>query len=228
MTIERSTQALPSILLPTARVAGPYAHVLTLGTGIVAQQMNTLRFGDGELARLIDGLAASHLATYHRPTERFLTIFERDGTPIELIERFQLRDRSVFLYRVVRSDQRTSTFEEGVQAIGRGDLSAAEGHFRTVIEAFPAEAPAWCKLGIVYRDRRDPDRARVCFEEALRRDPNRVEAHVELANLFGSSGYLEEAYLHLGAASKAAPDSDHLRSQYHELHVRLGLGGGTP
>ncbi len=226
-SFSRTTEMLPSIILPSARVAGPYAHVITLETGHDARQMNSLRFGHGELQRRVEELGASHMATYHRPTERFRGIFERDGTPIDLIERFQLRDRSVYLYRFANSAQPRSVFEEGVAALGAEDLTTAEQKFRAVLSAFPKSAAAWCKLGVVFRGRKDFERARRCFDKSLELDPARIEAYVELANLFGSSGYLEEAYLHLEAATIAAPDCDHLQEQFDGLRRELGISGET-
>ncbi|MCA8959957.1 MAG: tetratricopeptide repeat protein [Planctomycetes bacterium] len=226
-TFRRATAALRSVVLPSARIVGPYAHVITTETGNSARQMNSLKYGDGQLRRTVDALSATHLATYHPPSPDFVAVFERDGAPLRLLERFQLRDRSVYLYRFLDEPLPTSRFEEGVDALAVEDWKSAEVAFRDVLRSFPRSAPAWCKLGVALRHSGDPAGARAAFTTAVEIDPDRVEAHIELSNLYGQNGYLEEAYLHLEAAALAAPDSEHLQAQLHRLREELGLPSET-
>ncbi|MEM7260634.1 MAG: tetratricopeptide repeat protein [Planctomycetota bacterium] len=226
-SLVRASAQLSSVVVPAARLAGPYAHVLTTETGHAARQLNSLKFGHGELKRTVERLGCSHLATYHPPTPRLLEVFRRDGTPIEVVERFQLRDRSAYLYRFTISEVPRSTFEEGVHAFQTGDAAQAEACFRVVLTHFPSSAPAWTKLGVVLARNGSIDEALACFERANELDPKRIEALVELANIYGSNGYLEEAYDFLERATKAAPYSEHLREQFQRLQNELELGEGA-
>ncbi|MFN0059676.1 MAG: hypothetical protein ACKVX7_14560 [Planctomycetota bacterium] len=220
-TLGVASRDLAAIVLPTAVIIGPYAHALCFESELRAVQVNGLRFGGGQLRARIQALAGTHLLTFHDDTPEFRGLFERDGVALESVEHFQVRGRTVTLFRFVDATIPRSAFEEGVAALLGGDLAAAETAFAHVVKGAPNAAPAWARLAMLAERRGDSAAAFECYQRAVACDPARLEAHIALANLYGAAERLDLALEHLRAASAAAPANEHLREQARNLAARL-------
>jgi len=77
----------------------------------------------------------------------------------------------------------------GVEAENRlaaGDRIGAATLYVRITKAYPNNAPAWFRLGIVYLRNEQPAYAQIAFENALRVDPalTKVHANLALAHLY--------------------------------------------
>jgi tetratricopeptide (TPR) repeat protein len=97
-----------------------------------------------------------------------------------------------------------------------GDLARAEQGYRSIVEADPANADAWCLLGIVYRAGGRLDDATASYRQALCHRPDFIEAHNNLGNLLTASGKPVDAEACYRRALQLRPD-------YVEAHNNLGV-----
>lgn len=84
----------------------------------------------------------------------------------------------------------------------RGELPAAEHHYRQALAAEPAPLP-WFNLGVVLEDQGRSDESIAAYREALVLDDSLGEAHLNLARLLDRRGRHAAAP---GAAAAAAAD----------------------
>ncbi|AMV19035.1 fused MFS/spermidine synthase [Planctomyces sp. SH-PL14] len=77
--------------------------------------------------------------------------------------------------------------DEGLAALGRGDLPAAEAAFRRALEAEPRSAPTWIHLGNVLRRGRNTADAMRAYLQAIEIDDVHSEAHNNLGMLLTAS-----------------------------------------
>jgi aspartate beta-hydroxylase len=71
----------------------------------------------------------------------------------------------------------------GMQALGRGDLPAAEDLFARAVEADPEAPPLWMNLATARRRRSDPEGERACLLRVLDLDRLHLMASIRLAEL---------------------------------------------
>lgn len=67
------------------------------------------------------------------------------------------------------------------QEIGAGRFNDAELRYLRIVEAFPANATAWFRLGTVYLRTSQARHAQRAFEQSLQIDPGMAKAHANLA-----------------------------------------------
>jgi len=84
-------------------------------------------------------------------------------------------------------------FDEGNLAFERGDLAAAEVCFSRVLAQHRQFPDLYCKLGQIYHQKGRFTDAIKLFAEALRYNPNYVEARVNLLVLLNDLGHYDHA-----------------------------------
>jgi tetratricopeptide (TPR) repeat protein len=104
----------------------------------------------------------------------------------------------------------------GVILLQRGDLAAAEEHFRESLRVDPASSATQGNLALVLERQGKLDEAAEHLELALRLDPKSVPAHVALARVRERMGWLDDALGQYFAALQIDPNS---------AEAQVGLGG---
>jgi tetratricopeptide (TPR) repeat protein len=79
----------------------------------------------------------------------------------------------------------------------RGDMAAAEQHYRLALEALPDDPTAAYNLGVALQDLGRLREAVVAYEAALARDAAYADAHYNLAGVYELLGEREAAFRHL-------------------------------
>jgi tetratricopeptide (TPR) repeat protein len=77
----------------------------------------------------------------------------------------------------------------------RGELAAAESHYRLALCARPEVALYWFNLGVAVEDRGGTAEAIACYRAAVARDADLLDAHYNLARLYERAGDLPSAHL---------------------------------
>lgn len=225
-SLSRAQSEIEAILLPSAKLLGPYAHALTVENSLEAEQITRLAFGDGKLRRELERRGATHLVSHVDDEGPLRAVFSRAGLPLEPIERFHVRGRRVDLYRIPLGTHPRSAFEEAVDALGRNDDGAALTILIDLVRRRPSAA-AWGRLGRAWSRVGRIESAQKCYEEALRLDPGRLDAHLGLVEVFGHRGETERALEHLERATEIEPLNEHLRERSRTLRSRHGVGQGN-
>ncbi|MBI2961503.1 MAG: tetratricopeptide repeat protein [Betaproteobacteria bacterium] len=99
-----------------------------------------------------------------------------------------------------------SHYRRGLDAHRRRDWEAAVRHYECALRADPLRADAWNDLGLAHCERREFEKARGSFAQALAAEPDHAVANLNLANL------LREEFLDFSAA---------------EAHYRRALAAGA-
>jgi len=76
--------------------------------------------------------------------------------------------------------------------------------------------------GIAAFERGDKSRAKLIFEQTLKKDPRNVEAHTYLGMIAADANELNEAERHFAAAASLAPSEPSTRNNYGAILMRLG------
>ena len=112
------------------------------------------------------------------------------------------------------------TVEEALQIGWRqhqaGDVRGAEQIYRQVLQTAPANASAWCFLGMACHDQQRYDEAVQAYREALRLQPEFPIALSNLGNTLKQQGKLQEAEASCREALRLKPD-------YSTAHNNLGV-----
>jgi len=98
--------------------------------------------------------------------ERARTFADAENAPLHR-ERFMDRTASVRAQRPV-----IEAIQQGDEALGRGDLSAAEGAYRTALRVSPEDYEALLKISLCLLARNRPAEARRWAEQARQSDPD--------------------------------------------------------
>jgi tetratricopeptide (TPR) repeat protein len=96
-----------------------------------------------------------------------------------------------------------------------GNPAEAVRYSRQALASDPADADAWCLLGIAQRAAGDPEQAVASYREALRLRPDFIEAWNNLGNALVEQKKLDEAIAAFRQALRLLPD-------YAEAHNNLG------
>ena len=76
--------------------------------------------------------------------------------------------------------------------------------------------------GVSAFERGDKSRAKVIFEQTLKKDPHNVDAHTYLGMIAADANELKEAEQHFAAAASLAPSEPSTRNNYGAILMRLG------
>lgn len=114
-------------------------------------------------------------------------------------------------------------FLRGVDLYARSDFPLAVKMLEKASELGPEYAPTWAYLGRAYHasasfqlgGREQHDKALAAFERALKVQPDQIEAHIYMANMFTDTGHVEQAVPLLREALKTNPN-------HAEVHWELG------
>lgn len=219
-SLARASAALSSVVLPTARLIGPYAHTLTVENHMSADRLRSLAWGSGRLKERVESMKATHLV-FDTPDDpqMFEAIFARDGVPLTLIDTFHIGGQSVLLYRLSTSQEELSSFEQGLECLAQGDALGAEARFFSVLRSDYRSGVTWTALGRMAMMRGDFENAYQCFIHAVEVDPYRIAAQVGLAALYNRSGRHREALHHLTQALACEPGHIGLRREVRQLRA---------
>ncbi len=168
-----------AVLAPCAHLTGLFAHALTYSSEQRRTYIPRLEWGGGKLGRHLRREGFTHMAVdIPADAERFFGAFRADGAELDPVWEFTIRGARVGLYRFPWAGELCppSDFERGIAAWRAKDLPAAEIHLNRALEVHPEAAAPACALGLVLRDAgREPGAARL-LEEALRRNPDTLQA----------------------------------------------------
>jgi tetratricopeptide (TPR) repeat protein len=110
--------------------------------------------------------------------------------------------------------------EIGRSLLDLGDLPAAAGCYRRVVERKPSHAVAWINLGICECERGDRDAGVAAFRTARSLDPRSVAAHHNLALALSERGDWSAAMAVLAEAIAALPRQASLATLRRRLWLR--------
>lgn len=108
-------------------------------------------------------------------------------------------------------------------SLGSPHLLAAIAAYEEAVELDARFAAAWTNLGSLLACTADLDRARDCFDQALRHDPDQPEAQCNLAELALRTGQVELAIS--GFRQVLRSDPDQLEAHYGLARALLEVGG---
>ena len=108
-------------------------------------------------------------------------------------------------------------------ALGSPHLLAAIAAYEEAVELDSRFAAAWTNLGSLLACTGDLERARDCFDQALRHDPDQPEAQCNLAELALRTGQVELAIS--GFRQVLRSDPDQLEAHYGLARALLEVGG---
>lgn len=110
---------------------------------------------------------------------------------------------------------------------GLGDLSTAETHYRTAIEADPNDSLAYVGLGNLHKQQADNGRAIDAFSKATELNPDLWQAHYNLGGALyaearerdfrGADDLMDQAVYHLVTALRLRPFESFLGNIYKDL-----------
>jgi tetratricopeptide (TPR) repeat protein len=104
----------------------------------------------------------------------------------------------------------------------RGELDAAEAHYREALRIRADYAEARRNLGTLLVRRGRADEAAALFAQALERNPADIDAHLELGTLCAGSGRNAEAARHYAAVLHIDPRSSTAHYRWGNLLARSG------
>jgi protein O-mannosyl-transferase len=104
----------------------------------------------------------------------------------------------------------------------RGDLAAAERHFRRALEIRPSLAPAWVNLGNLELGAGDLDGAIAIYRKAEVHMPDAVEVQYGLGLALARAGRIAEALPHFEAAVRISPQHPFAHVALARTYRRLG------
>lgn len=110
-------------------------------------------------------------------------------------------------------------FAQAVSLHQSGDLVAAEGLYRQVIETDPKHAGALSNLGVVAGKKGDHDEAVRLYTAAVAANPNQLDAHFNLGNLHRRQGRPQDAVTAFQNVLRIDP-------QHPRAYLNLGLVAG--
>jgi len=121
--------------------------------------------------------------------------------------------------KLVRDDPRNTVahYNLGVVSARRGDLAAAEGHYRRALALDPGDAGTQFNLGGVLARLGKLAEAEAHYRSAIRLQPDDAQAHYFLGRVLGDQGRADEAANRYRDALQHDPD-------FARAHYRLGLG----
>jgi tetratricopeptide (TPR) repeat protein len=103
-----------------------------------------------------------------------------------------------------------------------GDLRAAEDHYREAVQKQPDSPEHLYNLGHFLNNRQSYDEAYRFLLQAVERDPQRADAHAELARAAAALGMLARARIHLETALRLDPESPVLYRRLGEIELDAG------
>ncbi len=215
-----AAQELTRILLPSARLVGPYAHALTVDSHLSASRVQTL--APNHYLETFNRLQATHLVCDAAPTpeEEYKRTqwFKNEGVAVELIERFYIRGKAVLLYRLATAEgDPASLYEQAVRAAVSGNPEVALEHLRGVLQIDPDSAAAWAGMGFIHQKQGEMEPASQCYEFSVTIDPYRVSAQLALAELCLEQGMHRRALDHLKHILVADPTNKEVRAEIRKL-----------
>ncbi len=102
-------------------------------------------------------------------------------------------DAAVYAPELNVPDEARKQYQDGVDALKKDDLRAAEQDFRKAVELFPKYSSAYNALGVVLRKEGHEDTAGAALDRALELNPNNAEAEKNRAAIYLQAGKLEDA-----------------------------------
>ena len=113
--------------------------------------------------------------------------------------------------------QEYQLYDKALDYISAGRLDAAISTLRALLTRDPRNTLARRDLGVSYAGRGDYREARLCFEQVLEAAPGDYVAHFELGVADRHLGLLKEAFEHVQAACRIAPESAQCRKELESL-----------
>jgi tetratricopeptide (TPR) repeat protein len=128
-------------------------------------------------------------------------------------------------------DDSISLFHSGVQFYDSGNYGRAEDELRKLIRLNPGHKEAHYYLGRICESRMQGDddfetmeEGMNRYQEAIKIDPNYIDAHIRLGGLYVKSGFYEGAMRELEEALRINPDSGEAHAAMGDACYTIGMG----
>ncbi|HET6348851.1 MAG TPA: tetratricopeptide repeat protein [Candidatus Krumholzibacteria bacterium] len=119
-------------------------------------------------------------------------------------------------------DVALQNYNQGIDAMERGDTATALANFKSAVDARPSDPDARVNYGVALLETGHPGDALVQFEAASATNPNDPDIHVNLAEAYKATGKLADARTEYERALRISPDKVQALSGYGELLMRQG------
>ena len=118
-------------------------------------------------------------------------------------------------------------YEQGMNAFNKRDYEAAERAFGQILKLNPNFADTHDKMGIIYNQTNQLNRAVTAFEKALELNPGYTEASLNLAITYSDLGRYEKArevFENAARFPRTAPKAidPYVRGKLANEHLRVG------
>ncbi|MGE5445257.1 MAG: tetratricopeptide repeat protein [Ignavibacteriales bacterium] len=128
-------------------------------------------------------------------------------------------------------DDSISLFNSGVQFYDSGNYERAEDELRKLLRLNPGHKQAHYYLGRICESRMQGDddfetmeEAMNKYQEAIKVDPNYIDAHIRLGGLYVKSGFYEGAMRELEEALRINPSSAEAHAAMGDACYTIGIG----
>ncbi|HEX4825440.1 MAG TPA: tetratricopeptide repeat protein [Candidatus Polarisedimenticolaceae bacterium] len=138
---------------------------------------------------------STHVVAVYQLHDRFL-VFDFYGARVDDVPRIRLLDDLELAALYVNN--------RAVEALSRGDFTAAEAGLNAVVHLAPEFAGAYANLGVLKRRRGDTAGALDAYRSALAIDPHNPAVLSNLATLYLETGHVREAQAALRVADMSA------------------------
>lgn len=122
-------------------------------------------------------------------------------------------------------------FNSGTQFYDSGDYRRAEDEFRKLLRLNPGHKEAYYYLGRIYESRAQDNEDFESIEEAMNNyqaaikiDPDYIDAHIRLGELYVKSGFYEGAMRQLEEALRIDPYSAEAHAAMGNAYYTIGMG----
>ncbi len=184
------------------------------------------------LAEVHMRLRALHKA--EKTLEQIVKIAPGDVQSLQNLERVLVQQRKLkpaieVLKRLVKAEPKRAREYYQRMAKYAGELYNDEEAIRyaaRAVELSPDDANGHRRLGEMYRQRQDTERAISAFRQALSKNDRLFPVYFQLAELLLSQGKIDEADRLLRRVVRASPDEE-LVAQATRLSMQVNLGRGT-
>lgn len=92
----------------------------------------------------------------------------------------------------LKGNIRMDILREAYNEYSAGQRAKAEETYKNVLKIFPDELSAYINLGVIEKDKRNTESARMYYREALKRDPNYADAYYNLSVSYWDDGNWQE------------------------------------
>jgi tetratricopeptide (TPR) repeat protein len=220
-TLSATSRTLGEILDSSARLAGPYAHPLTLENDLDKVYMTFFRPGQQPPCERCMKYKATHFIIDTKSGLGYVhEYYPETFECLEWIETFFVRGTAVELYAYTGAEEYDPTgYERARKLIAAGEFEEAEEILSQFIEEHPDAAPPLTSLALSRLRLNDLVGAEEALERALAIDPDYMMAHWGMGQVMEIKGDRIGALRHYYHALELNPRSERTREKIKILTI---------